>query len=123
MSIIKDIYEFNEKVRGAKQPSQPTQLSPDDHISRAAFMGEEVLEFTEARTPEEELDALIDVIYFAVGGMYDLGLSVEQAHDAIRKVHAANMSKVSGKKKGRNVKTKDAAKPKEWVEPDLGSYF
>ena len=123
MDIIRDIYMFNSEVRKAPQPDQPQKLSDDNHQARFEFMEEEINEFQEATTPQDELDALIDVIYFAVGGIYDLGLTHEQAKEAFCRVHHANMAKVAGVKEGRSVTTQDAAKPEEWPEPDLGSFF
>jgi len=123
-SLIEMVYEFNRDIRGEAQPIRPIQLTVEQHQARAVFMSEEVIEFAEATTPEAELDALIDVIYFAIGGMYEMGLKDTQIVDAFSKVHNANMAKVAGKKAEReSVQVTDATKPADWAEPDLAVYF
>lgn len=123
-NIVDMVYKFNRVVRGETQPIKPQQLTVEQHQARAVFMSEEVLEFAEATTPEAELDALVDVIYFAIGGMYEMGLKETQVVDAFNKVHNANMAKAAGKKAEReSVQVTDAVKPADWAEPDLAVYF
>lgn len=121
--MIDQVYHFNRNVRGVEQPAVAGQLSPDAHAARAQFLGEEVLEFAHATSPEGELDALIDVIYFAIGGMYEMGLTTDQISAAFSLVHEANMAKAAGKKEGRDVDVVDASKPDGWQEPDLEQFF
>ena len=121
--MIDQVYHFNRNVRGVEQPAVAGQLSPDAHAARAHFLGEEVLEFAQATSPEGELDALIDIIYFAIGGMYEMGLTKGLINAAFNLVHEANMAKAAGKKEDRDVNVTDATKPEGWEEPDLERFF
>jgi predicted HAD superfamily Cof-like phosphohydrolase len=58
-------------------------------------------------------DALIDLMYFTLGFMWQMKIPIDKAW-AI--VHAANMQKVRGKTK-RGVDG-DAAKPEGWISPE-----
>jgi len=122
--MLSKVYEFNREIRGETQPEKPQQMTIQQHHARAVFMSEECLEFAEATTPEGELDALIDIVYFAMGGMFEMGLSEDQVNDAFEKVHKANMQKVAGAKlRAAGIEVTDASKPDSWVEPDLSVYF
>jgi len=122
--MLKQVYAFNSEIRKETQPTKPQQMTIQQHHARAIFLSEECLEFAEATTPEGELDALIDIIYFAIGGMYEMGLSEKQVQEAFSKVHMANMKKVAGAKlRAAGIEVTDAAKPDNWLEPDLSVYF
>ena len=122
-SLEKMVYQFNQEVRQQPQPLRSRKLNKDELKARVTFVLEETKELLEAETAVEQLDALIDLMYFTIGGVYDMGLSEYELYGAFQRVHHANMAKVGGNKEGRNVNTKDAAKPEGWTEPDLGSYF
>jgi len=63
-----------------------------------------------------EVDALIDLIYFAAGRMQEMGVDGQRALQA---VHAANMRKVRGELAKRPGSLgHDAIKPVGWVGPD-----
>ena len=110
-SLEKMVYQFNQEVRQQPQPLRSRKLNEDELKARATFALEEVKELLEAKTAEDQLDALIDLTNFAIGGIYDMGLSEHELYGAFQRVHHANMAKVGGNKEGRNVNTKDAAKP------------
>lgn len=58
------------------------------------LLKEEVLELLDAKTEVDQLDALVDTIYIAIGAMWKMGLSAEQIQAAILVVCNANDSKV-----------------------------
>jgi predicted HAD superfamily Cof-like phosphohydrolase len=76
---------------------------------------EEVLELTEAYDNADlagAVDALVDLIYFAYGFLWQMGIPTRDVWDA---VHEANMTKQLGNK-GRGI-LDDAVKPEGWVDP------
>ncbi len=60
---------------------------------RKSFLMEEMVELESAKTPEDAVDAIIDMLYVGVGTLHLFGVDVEKAWAA---VHAANMTKHPG---------------------------
>lgn len=82
---------------------------------REQLLLEEYTEFENAATPEDKVDALVDLIYIAAGTLTMFNVDGDEAFD---KVHEANMKKILGTKKGRSNKTgNDVCKPKGWKAP------
>jgi predicted HAD superfamily Cof-like phosphohydrolase len=54
---------------------------------------DEATEMYEAETPNEYLDGIIDVLYFALGAAAEAGFTAAQLQTHFDKVHAANMAK------------------------------
>jgi predicted HAD superfamily Cof-like phosphohydrolase len=57
------------------------------------ILAEELGELASAKSEVEVLDALVDLTYIAVGGMWKLGLSSEQVREAIEAVCTSNETK------------------------------
>lgn len=118
--MIKDVYEFNEKVIGLLQPEKPQILNRERLLFALTAMYEELHEFTVASNEKnvgEALDAIIDLIYFAIGRAYEMGISEEQFKKCWNLVQNKNMQKLKGEKnRGTDV---DAMKPAGWVAQDL----
>ena len=119
-SMYEDIIEFHRtfKLRGSRKPKE---LPEDKMHFRYKFMEEELAEYWNAwynSDLEGQLDALVDLVYVAMGTSYMQGFDFEEAW---RRVHAANMKKVrtkvaSDSKRGSKF---DVIKPKGWKAPDL----
>lgn len=115
VNLINDVYQFQTKILKNEMPLKPTY---DDvkaiHLANCAQ--EELDELVTAITERDfpgVVDAVIDTIYFLLGGLHQLGVPAERAW---AEVHRANMSKVRGVTK-RQVED-DAAKPEDWSPPD-----
>ena len=114
--MIKDIFKFNREIIG---------LEPRKSISLVEFswlvgaLKEEVQELEEGATTEDEVDALLDLCYFAIGGLARMGLTEEQAQKCFDAVHAANMTKSRDVKSTRPLGTHagDAVKPEAFIDP------
>jgi predicted HAD superfamily Cof-like phosphohydrolase len=67
---------------------------------------------------EQQLDALVDLVYVALGTAVIQGFDFEEAW---RRVHAANMlkTKYSKTNPGKRNSRYDVVKPVGWVRPDL----
>jgi predicted HAD superfamily Cof-like phosphohydrolase len=117
MSFYSDIKDFHEKF-GLAYTDGPRQL-PDDLASfRLKFMTEELTEYCEYPL-EDKLDALVDLVYVALGTAYLHGFDFDEAW---KRVHEANMKKVKAKADGSDSKrgsAHDVVKPMGWTAPDL----
>ena len=119
-TFVRDVIEFNRDLLGiAQRQVQPLDLEEHTHLSMA--LQEELKEFNDAVMQGqivESVDALIDLMYFAVGGLWKHGLTHEQIVKSMRAVHAANMLKRKGKVAKRYTGAADAVKPEDWVAPE-----
>lgn len=114
-TMFDDVIDFHEKFG----LTPPAAMSEELVEFRIKAMQEELNEYVDADTDTDTLDALIDLIYFALGTAYTHGYA--RFNEAWRRVHEANMRKVRAVKKAdskRNT-TLDVVKPKGWVAPNL----
>ena len=114
---IDDIVEFSEKF-GLTYRDYPRELPDDEKRFRIVCMFEEVQEYADAIHMEDELDALVDLVYFALGTCYRHGYCFESAW---KRVHEANMKKERAKNKSESKRDfeLDVVKPIGWEPPDL----
>lgn len=130
-----DVFDFHAKFDLPRNTS-PTELSANKLRDRAAFLIEELIEFADAanltitcykndgrvtydesrsNVPADyyaQADALIDLVYVALGTAVMMGLPWDALWDD---VHAANMRKVKGMSK-RGMED-DVTKPIGWRGP------
>jgi predicted HAD superfamily Cof-like phosphohydrolase len=121
LDLIDRVFSFNERVVGI-QPALPgllpLQLDPSSRAWLTRAFLEEINEFLGATSVEDEVDAIIDLVIFAVGGLCRMGLTREQAVGAFLAVVDANDCKAAGVKAERAVDgVLDAVKPAGWVDP------
>ena len=112
--LISDLAAFHTKYEFNKEPMTKEKLS-----FRCDLLMEEVDEMHLAivsGNAEELTDALIDIIYIALG---TLDLAKVDTGKAWKEVQRANMSKVRGVKPGREQSGGfDVIKPEGWVGPN-----
>lgn len=117
MDLMKDIRDFHEKFEIDYEG--PPRFLPDDLAGfRVKFLTEELNEFIHSEQLETDLDALVDLVYVALGTAYLQGFDFNEAW---RRVHEANMKKVralspADSKRGS---TWDVVKPEGWQPPSL----
>lgn len=94
---------------------------PYDHDLAYRQLKEELSELAAAKDPADRLDALVDLIYFAMGAIKRLSKNKRAFSEAWKRVHAANMKKVRASKSnpGKRNDKNDAVKPEGWTAPDL----
>lgn len=133
-NFMADIVAFHEKYRQA-YGGFPRQLPPEVLTFRKKFLAEELEEYNLAATEleasleldpndhaniahllEKQLDALVDLVYVALGTAYLQGFDFDEAW---QRVQAANMKKVlagdaSLSKRGAAF---DVIKPPGWEPP------
>lgn len=120
-NFVGDVYKFNEEIIQTIQPEKPQTLSRERLLFALTAMYEELHEFTVANNNNdvgESLDAMIDLIYFAIGRCYEMGITEEQFNKCWKAVQNKNMSKKRGTK-NRGTE-QDAMKPEGWKAADLG---
>ena len=72
-------------------PPRPEFLPRERMQKRLAWMTEELGEFRDAMTIQDQADAMIDLIYFALGTLVEMGVRPGKLFDI---VHNANMQKL-----------------------------
>lgn len=120
LTNYEDVAAFHEKF-GLTYNGGPRLLDFDVLSFRMKFLEEELGEFIESAA-EQDLpgmaDALIDLVYVAMGTAYMLGLPWQQLWNEVQR---ANMSKVRAQsadesKRGSSL---DVIKPAGWTGPDI----
>jgi predicted HAD superfamily Cof-like phosphohydrolase len=103
------IYYMNQL--GSVCKNMKTEGLGGDVVKRASWMLEELIEFMDANDIEAQVDALTDLIYFAIGTFTLLGVKPEAFFDI---VHAANMGKLHEDGKPRFDGQGKIVKPAGW---------
>jgi predicted HAD superfamily Cof-like phosphohydrolase len=114
MSMFNDVREFHQKF-GLIVLDIPSHLTKRKLTERIECMQEELDEFDAAcagQDLEQQADALVDLVYFALGTAVMMGLPWKKLW---KDVHRANMDKVRGEThRGHKV---DVCKPDGWIPP------
>jgi predicted HAD superfamily Cof-like phosphohydrolase len=114
-----EVSRFCRDVVLLKAPDDgPVVLSPQRAQFYAGTVREELAEFlaaTEDGSVSDAADAVVDLIYFSLGRLYEMGVPAEVVFGD---VHRANMEKVRGMKKREVRDEDDAVKPEGWEPPD-----
>lgn len=116
-AMLDMVDRFNREIIGLPIPGKPKMLDADRKQWSCTAFEEEMTEFKEAKTIEDEADALIDLTYFALGRLVEMGLAPLPLFE---QVHGANMKKKRGELSKRPAaRGFDAVKPEGWKPPDL----
>lgn len=120
MTNSEDVFNFHQKFR-VPMANQPSLLDQAAQTFRVNFLKEELQEFETAYAGRDIAgcgDALIDLVYIAMGTAHMMGLPWQEMWD---RVQEANMSKQLAKPDGSDSKRGnplDVIKPPGWVGPD-----
>lgn len=118
MSMNQDwekVREFQIKF-GHPISNNPIMISKERAKKRYAWMLEEIDEFIEAEDIVEQADAMIDLIYFALGTLVEMGIKPDELFNV---VHNANMSKLWEDGKPHYGTDGKTIKPSTWEDPHL----
>ena len=126
MSNFSDVGDFHEKFGLHRSDTEAglQRVSNDLLDFRKKFLQEELDEFNrglEEGDEAEMFDALLDLVYVAMGTAHLLGYPWQQGWEAVQ---AANMAKVRASKDGKDSKrgsSWDIVKPAGWTPPDIRS--
>lgn len=109
------VRDFQEKF-GHPYEDKPSLLKQDRVDKRYDWMLEEINEFKEAEDIYEQADAMIDLIYFAVGTLVEMGVKPKEIFEI---VHDANMSKLWEDGQPHKNEQGKTIKPPNWEDPYL----
>lgn len=113
--MIEKIFEMHSKFNIT---SNAVKFTDEEKKFRICAMQEELDEYTEAKTKEDELDALVDLVVFALGTAERQGF-LYSFTEAFERVMVANCQKEIGTNQKRGSFQLDLVKPKGWKAPDL----
>jgi predicted HAD superfamily Cof-like phosphohydrolase len=101
---------------GQPTADKPVAMDVIRQQQRFEYMAEELHEFMEASEVVDQADAMIDLIYLAIGTMVELGVIPEPLFEI---VHSANMSKIWPDGTAHlNPETGKVMKPPTFVRPE-----
>lgn len=102
--MIEQVIFFNSAILKIHR-DKPELLKPQEAKWLRNALLEEIQEFEHAHNMHNDLvgsvDALIDLIYFAIGGLYRLGLDEDRIEACFDAVHQVNIKKKLGVKATR----------------------
>lgn len=117
--MLKGVATFNETIVGLPVPSRPQALNNDRRRWARQALLEEIEEFDLAchrGDVVEAADGLIDLIYFALGRLVEMGVPATAVFDEVQR---ANMGKQRGTLSKRPGSLGfDAVKPDGWQGPN-----
>lgn len=100
---------------GHPAPSELFPLTDIDRRYRATWLAEEMIEFVLADDLVEQTDAILDLIYFALGTLVSMGVEPQGLFEAI---HTSNMQKLGPDGKPiYDPITGKILKPYTWEDP------
>lgn len=108
-----DVLEF-QRCFGHPHREKPVMISPERAQIRAEWMREEINEFLEADEIVEQADAMIDLMYFALGTMVEMGVKPDKLWQIVQD---ANMAKLWSDGKPRHREDGKTIKPPTWTDP------
>jgi predicted HAD superfamily Cof-like phosphohydrolase len=93
----------------------PVELPVERVEKRLLWMQEELDEFRDSVSITEQADAMIDLIYFALGTLVEMGVKPDRLFEI---VHSANMRKLFPDGKPRYNSDGKTLKPVTWEDPE-----
>ena len=108
-----DVKEFHFRF-GHPVADRPQQMDPERALKRYHWMLEEINEFIEADEIVEQADAMIDVIYFALGTLVEMGIKPDRLFQIVQE---ANMAKLWPDGKPHYNEEGKTIKPASWEDP------
>lgn len=108
-----DVLEF-QRCFGHPYASKPEMISAERSKVRADWMLEEVNEFLAAEEIVEQADAMIDLMYFALGTLVEMGVKPDALWQIVQD---ANMAKLWPDGKPHHREDGKTIKPPTWEDP------
>jgi predicted HAD superfamily Cof-like phosphohydrolase len=105
------VREFHDKV-GVSMPDGYTQIHWDEFLVRHRMLKEEYLEYLNASSVVDVVDAFADMIYVIVGTMLIMGIDPDAVFE---EVHRSNMTKDGANRNSEGKILKD----ENFIAPNL----
>ena len=118
--FITAVQQFNRELLGVQQTGIRLLTDKERDYTHRCLVEEadEMCDAGLAQSVPKQVDAFVDSIYFALGGLYRMGLSPEQVLQCCMAVHEANMTKKKGVNERRDMGVEDVVKPATFVPPE-----
>lgn len=118
--FITAVQQFNRELLGVQQTGIRLLTDKERDYTHHCLVEEadEMRDAGMAQSVPKQVDAFVDSIYFALGGLYRMGLSPEQVLQCCMAVHEANMTKKKGVNERRDMGVEDVIKPATFVPPE-----
>lgn len=97
-------------------PEIPTLLERERVLIRSEWMREEIFEFEGANDLAGQIDAMVDLLYYAIGTLVELGVEPDSF---FKIVHEANMKKVDKESSIKRDNDGKVLKPDNWKDPTI----
>jgi len=122
LTDLKESWHTLQRMRDVEAHIYEMRRPEDVFYGRVQMMLEELVELCEAREGGDlpgQADALVDLVYFALGTAALMGLPWDAAFE---RVHRANMAKerVASAFESKRLNVLDVRKPPGWTPPDVG---
>lgn len=112
-SIFCQVRHFHA-IAGVPIADVPTQLAPERLFARVEWLREEVSELQSATSLVDQVDAVVDVIYVALGALVEMGVELE---GPFQLVHQSNLAKAMPDGTFQKNAAGKIIKPSEWESP------
>ena len=89
----------------------------DQYALYLNLIKEEVQELKDSTTPQDDLDALVDILVVTIGAIYSMGANPEGAWREVMSTNLAKIDRVTGKVRRRD--DGKVLKPEGWTPPNL----
>ena len=121
-SNFHDVIDFHNKY-GLVYTGKVRPLDKSTQAYRIHFLEEELNEFIQSANLDDTVgmaDALIDIVYVAMGTAYMMGLPWQKLWNEVQRT---NMNKIraTDANQSKRKNSLDVVKPQGWVGPDLKS--
>ena len=113
---------FQDQKKFMQACDQTTEeVNPQQYGLYKNLIAEEVQELNDARSQEDELDALIDILVVTIGAINSMGADGEGAWNEVMRTNFAKINPETGKV----IKREDGKvlKPEGWQPPKLGKFL
>ena len=113
--FITAVQQFNRELLGVQQTGIRLLNDKERDYTHHCLVEEadEMRDAGLAQSVPKQVDAFVDSIYFALGGLYRM-----QVLEACFLVHEANMTKKKGVNERRDMGVEDVIKPASFVPPE-----
>lgn len=105
-----------QKAFGHPAPDKPTMLTTERILKRNSWMLEECNEMLEAETLEDQVDAAIDKLYFAIGDLVELGVKPFNLFKIVQEANMGKLWNIDGKLIPQYKEDGKVKKPPQWEE-------
>lgn len=102
------------KAFGHPIAETPTFILPERAKARADWKNEEVAEFLEATDVVGQADAMIDLIYFALGSLVEMGVKPDRLFDIVQEANMGKLHEVDGEMVAVYREDGKVKKPENW---------